>query len=613
MALAPITYTTDPLTRKITRSTGGTASAMTPTAFPAPIANTVPATTTQTQLPYTYPNTITPLNAPSVAPVQQTPTQAGNEQVLLAAQEAATKGFQSPVMEEVNKQTLSVLQNPQTAEAALAKQNTMLLEQQDRERAQATENAMRQMAGAGMDSGSGVANKALLDIAMQGVQAKTDLQRQLEAETATRQQENIFKGLAEGRSTAEQARQGFATNINALATVRGAAEGEEQRAATAELQKGSQEWQTGERVASQGWQTGERISSQDYQSAEAVLNRKLEESMQANDIENTRYLEDQKSKLALAMQTNEMDHETKLTYLNNELATARAEGDVGREKQILEFQHAQEIDTLLKTQTFDQVMQNTQNELQLLLQNNEFASAAALQKTMLTAQATENDKNRTIDQARLKLEEKGLNYAWIEAAVEAGTIAPDAAVSFLQNEMGKQGISITPPDPEATQKAIMDEYDNMRLQYALTNPGYLKTPGDPTGGLTEEGEQAFNTYYNKAIYGMAGMGEGGVISIASSMNTDNINLGGGYPSYWDAESNAWMPISTGSTITFEQVMKNNEVTMPAGTYKLINVDGNLWYENQDTGRKYDAQYLKTQEREAQAAKEYALSRSPFAS
>jgi hypothetical protein len=236
------------------------------------------------------------------------------------------------------------------------------------------------------------------------------------------------------------------------------------------------------------------------------LDIQAQKALQEGDFEKAKYLQERNELLQLKMQTNEMNQQEKMAYINSNLAEAKANGDVDRQKSILTFQHGQEMETLRETQGFEQAMQYNKDQLALAMQANDHVAAEALQRMALDAQAKENLANRALDEARIALQARGLDMQAIEqrynilnSEIEAGRIPADSAVNFLNSQLAGTGIKLTAVNAQQAALEAMDEEYNQELyQFAKTHPEYVDMA---SRGLTEDGKRAFNEYFNKSVYG----------------------------------------------------------------------------------------------------------------
>jgi hypothetical protein len=347
---------------------------------------------------------------------------------------------------------------------------------------------------------------------------------------------------------------------------------------TREQAAADRSWKTAERVASQGWQTGERIDEQDYQSAMKLLDQKFADAQKTRDFAQQSLIEGQREKLQLAMQTNDMQQQERMAFLNNEYATAMANGDVGRQMQIIEFQHTQEMDKLATQFGYDKALEYTRGEIQSALADKDFTKALTLQKNELTFREQEGAKDRTMEQARIDLQKAGVDmqkmeqtYNYLAGEVEAGRADPSTLTDFVNGVAKQAGVTITPPDPNAATKAAQKKYDDMLQQYAISHPeSMVTTPARPgrfrgpngiiagdkevydlvvagrmpghtvinepqpeTRGLSPEGQAKFAEYFNSTVYGeltaeekaaKATAGYLGKGDIATASHGDKINI-----------------------------------------------------------------------------------------
>jgi hypothetical protein len=526
-------------------------------------------------VPAIDPTKITSVNAAPVAQV------GANQQVLETAQQKAIQGFASPVMDTTSQKTLELLNQPAPD---LQKQKIAAMEKFNLDQAKSLQALTQQYADV---SNLGPSLEKMVSVQMNTPVLRSQLESEQDAAIRKEELSRQLSLLAEGRSTAESERNRFATDIGALTSVRGAAEGEATRNVqqaesaidrglqiatsnqNATLQgyltelKGKQDkdmlltsqdfegtqnelqreldkalaegnWQnafniqqmqqtfetqrqesqqkfaSAERVATQGWQTGERISEQDYKTASQVLDQKHALAMQNNDIVSQREIEDNRNKLNLAMQTAGFTHEEKITRLNDELATARADGDVGRQKSILEFTHRQNLEEIAKTQGFQAAQNQADRDLQTALSSGDHLAAQALQTQRLEMEVSENAKNRVLEEASLALQTRGVNMQEIEQQYnqladqeERGIIEAGASTKYLQDQLknnGVTGVELKSINAEDQAKKVIDaQYNSLMYQFAKTHPEMQDTTTD--SGLSDEGLTAFSKFFNESTYG----------------------------------------------------------------------------------------------------------------
>ena len=271
----------------------------------------------------------------------------------------------------------------------------------------------------------------------------------------------------------------------------------------AAAQKAQNDFATATREATQDWQTGKRIDTQNYDRQVKALDRAQQMAMQSKDIAAQKAIEDNKAKLQLQMQTNEMNQQEKMAYLDSQLADARAQNDVGRQMTIIGFQTSQDMYKIQQSQGFEAAQKEADRRFQHAAQVRDITAQKALQMNQLAFQREELAQQKVLADAENQMKDKGLNATILEQQYNQikDASGPDAAAAFLKTELGKQGITVQAPDPLATQKAIQADYDAQAMQYAMTHPEYLVTNSDGSIGLTDAGKQAFYGWYNENIYG----------------------------------------------------------------------------------------------------------------
>lgn len=282
-----------------------------------------------------------------------------------------------------------------------------------------------------------------------------------------------------------------------------------------DMQKSQNEFADSQRVATQGWQTGERLSDAEIQKGFKYLDYQQAQALQANDIAAQDRIATNRNNLELTMQTNSMNFDERMTFIKSKLDEAKANKDYGRQRDLIGYQATTQLNADTIKNGWDVAKQNSQNSFNLLMQTRDFTQANQVLKSTQNFQAQENAKDRFIHDAQLKLQEKGVNmqdwqtkYNAIQDAVEAGNADPSSLTDFINGALKTSGIQLTPPDPEAVNKAFDEDWTNTLRQYALTHPGDVtteKTDGaiDLGGGkfLSTEGQGNFNTFYNKTTYG----------------------------------------------------------------------------------------------------------------
>jgi len=261
-----------------------------------------------------------------------------------------------------------------------------------------------------------------------------------------------------------------------------------------------------QRIATQAWQTGETISEQDFAKATQYYDWAQKNAEQANDIAAQKYIEESRQKTELAMQLKDMSQEEKMTNLKAQLDEASANNDVTRQKTILAFTYANELDQMTKQYGFDTAKVTLQGNIEKALNEGEYKHAEAMQETMLQAQAEQAALDRGIENTKLTLQQQGIDLAaqeseWntLKAGVDAGSIAPEALTEYLNKFATEKGITIEAPDPAAVYKEAQKQYTAIQQQYGLAYPQYVADK--TTGELTTEGKASFMKFYNANMFG----------------------------------------------------------------------------------------------------------------
>ena len=251
-------------------------------------------------------------------------------------------------------------------------------------------------------------------------------------------------------------------------------------------QKAQQDWTTAERVSSQIYNTSERIDQNAANLAMKKLDIDAQKALQENDINAQKYIEKQKADLQLKLQTQGFNQEEKMAYIDAQLADAKANGDVDRQKQIIQFQTQENLTTMAAEFGYDKAIESVKGDIQKALQNNDFVNAEALQKARLDAEATQAAENRVLEKARIALEEKQVDmqqlesqYAQISDLVAQGVLDPSAQFEFVTKTLQAHGVDTAGYNmvdaTEAAKKALNNEYELQRMQFIQTHPEHLNS------------------------------------------------------------------------------------------------------------------------------------------
>jgi hypothetical protein len=492
-------------------------------------------------LPYAQPNQL--LNV--VKPVQP----ATNNSVLQTAQQSAVDAQNKPneTMGLVQSGVQDILKNPLGYDKDKYVNNQ--LEQYDRNRS----NAMSAFQQSNADtSNTGLNLEKAYNYAMQGAQGRSDLENTQRMEQATKEREAMLSALGMGNQTVQNQSALDEAAFNRLSTARSMAEGERSQA---QGQENAKELQTLEHTQNletlgvqkdiskdlmsvgfdqdtqkmaiangydinkliqtyglegakqkvqndftkeltnitQSWQTSERLDEQSFSKQTQAIQIAAAAAEKDKDIDTQKYLQSESAKLQLKMQTQDMDQQEKMAYINGEIATAKANGDVGRQKDLVSFQTGQELETMAAQSGIDQAKIQLQGNIQKAIAQGDHEAAAAMQETGFTFQAWENQKDRAIKEAEV-------DNTIVQAAIANGTIDPKASPDIINKALKNIGITVSMPDQMATQKEMATQFKETQQQWGMSHPEALVDPSDPTKGLNDAGAKSFNEFYNTTLY-----------------------------------------------------------------------------------------------------------------
>lgn len=289
-------------------------------------------------------------------------------------------------------------------------------------------------------------------------------------------------------------------DINAIARI------EQMRAdLTREQNEADRIFRSAERIGTQKWQTGERISNQDFAQGMQFLQQEHDKAIQSGDFIQEKLMFEAQEKLQLGLQLGEFDHEEKMRILADDLTTAFADGDVDRQKVLMDYAATIDLNNLVTQQGFAIALQDNQAKIQEALANNDSENATSLMQAEWSIRALELQKDRDLEEIRIELDKFGVNYDAILGLVESGQIDPSAAVEMIQTQLpAGQTLDAITPDQAASnmQLALKAEFESQAFQFALShsdNPNFIdKTTST---GLSAEGMREFNKQFNETIYG----------------------------------------------------------------------------------------------------------------
>lgn len=264
--------------------------------------------------------------------------------------------------------------------------------------------------------------------------------------------------------------------------------------------------------ANNAWKTTAQLTDIAAANAAQVLDIAADQAAQDKDIIAMENIASLQAKLKIKMQTQAFGHDEKMTFLDAEIAEAKAVGDFGREKELLTFKAAIQFEQTTNKQGHDIAMAELDATIQENLDNNNFENAKALEKLKFDNEWLMHVDNYEIQKLEITLKEAGVDmqeleqeYLFITAEILAGRLNPDAAIQFLAKNL-PEGVEYKPPDPKATQNALEEDFLAQQMQWALTQVGGIDGVGkfDPdTGqfiGLKDEFAQQWNDHLNFTLY-----------------------------------------------------------------------------------------------------------------
>jgi hypothetical protein len=248
------------------------------------------------------------------------------------------------------------------------------------------------------------------------------------------------------------------------------------------------------------------LQEQGFIQSQTEYDALVRQTMQDKEISTQKFLANQQNNLALHMQTQDMAHEEKILYIQDEIQRAAAEGDFARQKELMSFGAEIDFSRMAEEQGFEAAQADLNRKQQIALQQGDFENSQVLQKMNFQFQAYESAKDRALETARLEMAQTGQDMAAMESQFDmimAGQ-GEAAAMDYLRGELSKSGITIAEPDPMDAYKALDEQHSLQLYQFAQTNPNYV-TGNDADGlpVLGADGQAAFNQFFNTAVFGGA--------------------------------------------------------------------------------------------------------------
>jgi len=293
-------------------------------------------------------------------------------------------------------------------------------------------------------------------------------------------------------------------------------------------------------------QNNASMNTMDQMTLQGTIQKNLAEQANINNV----YLETMKENNALAMQTQDMDQQTKMAYINDSLLTAQKNGDVDRQKQIIGFTTTQTLETMAAQGNIQEGLDQVQGDIQSALSSQNYVQADALQTSAQIFKAQEDAKTNALTQQGIDLQNLGFDYNAVQEAVANGQIDSKAAAALVQHAVQDLGVTVQPADPNQTATKTLQAISTQQLQYASTNPdkvnpAYLtngavdptKIPKNTDGTydlsklLTTQGQTDYYDTVNKTLFGAtsttAGTNAGNAVTYDPMPGTGGTNAGFG--------------------------------------------------------------------------------------
>lgn len=343
-----------------------------------------------------------------------------------------------------------------------------------------------------------------------------------------------------------------------------------------------------------------------------------------------KYLQSENAALQLKMQTQEFSQQEKMTYLQSQLEEAKANGDVGRQKEIIKFQTGEKLAEMAVQNGYDAAMETLKGDINTALQNNDFVHADALQESRLKLEVEKMAQDKFFQQASLDLQTRGVDmqaveqqYAQIQSLVDQNILPESALMDFATSTLQKNGVDTSSyqmvDKQKAAEQALQQEYELQKKQFLQTHPdSYMKTMGDgkeyaysdilelyngkeevadmawdnmwATDTISPDAYTAMNEFINSTLYGEETTAQKEAKANAGYLNESDISTA-----------------SPGQKFNFNQNVEYNGKTIPAGKYTVdtsVVGHGNKFFGtaytnthtylvNQDTGEKYEVDMNKS--------------------
>ncbi len=340
-----------------------------------------------------------------------TPGQAGgaNADVLSTAQQKVIQGMQSPLGEQLSTAAQNLLASPGMG---FDQQNyvTQSMDKFNRERNAALE-AYRQQQGSVSNTGQYDAD--LRRRLLEGAQVGADQERMLQDEARDKQIQYMLDAIKTGSDIYGQQADIWSQGIQDLATVRGAAEGEENRmfqGAESAIDRGLQIATTNQNAELQGYLTelkgkidlNQLLTTQDFDAAQSSLDRELDRYVAEGNWQNASEIVKLKGELdqiaadkqrewqtaerqstqvwSTGERVDAQQHERNLQYFDQQNRLAMQNNDIQAQKDLQENEWQYKFQYQTQEMSHEAKMAQLNAELQDALANNDVTR----QKTIMS-------------------------------------------------------------------------------------------------------------------------------------------------------------------------------------------------------------------------------------
>lgn len=229
------------------------------------------------------------------------------------------------------------------------------------------------------------------------------------------------------------------------------------------------------------------------------------------EISNQQYLADKNEQLQLYMQLQGFGQEQQMAYLNSQLEDAKANKDVDRQKQILQYQTNLDLQKMGTQASYEEKMAYIKNGMDIALQNNDALHAEVLQKARLDQEAEQFTEEMVLRRAAQALEAKQVDMQQIEAdynkIVDMFGEDSEAAHEFVVKTLNANGVDTSGSQfnyvdaTEQAKKALNAEFELQKNQFVQTHPEY-ELKANNSGGAPytyEQFRQIFNTFPEETV------------------------------------------------------------------------------------------------------------------